>query len=73
MRSTKPGLNETRNKITGMERKYTKIRQVITEFEQLTSKYLDKQHLLAGDNTFISCNQYDDLAKVLYKAIQEDE
>ena len=41
------------------------VRRVIAHFGQLTSKYPDKQHILAGSNTLISCSQYDDLASAL--------
>ena len=46
------------------------IKRIITGYGQLTSKYPDKQNLLAGQNTFISCSQYDDLAAALSKEFE---
>jgi len=44
-------------------------RDIILDFGQLTSKYRDKKHLLAGQNTFISSSQYDNLATALFEAV----
>ena len=41
------------------------LRNIIVNAGQLTSKYPDKKHLLAGENTFISCSQYEDLAQAI--------
>jgi hypothetical protein len=49
------------------------VRRIITIYGQLTSKYPDKAHLLVGDNTFISCSQYDDLAHAIIKEPESKE
>lgn len=47
-----------------------RIRGIISEYGQLTTKYPDKQHLLAGRDTFISCSQYNDLAEAIAKELK---
>ena len=67
------GYNKARTEIlnSDVDLSEEEIRRIITTFGQLTSKYPDKKHLLAGDNTFISCSQYDDLAKTIDTAIKK--
>ena len=48
----------------------SEIERIILEYGQLTSKYPDKEHLLAGENTFISCSQYDDLATAIAQFVR---
>lgn len=45
------------------------VKRVILKFGQLTSIYLDKKDLLAGQNTFISASQYEDLANAIQELI----
>jgi hypothetical protein len=47
-----------------------KVRRIIVEHGQLTSRYPDKQHLLAGNNTYISSSQYEDLAQAIVREIK---
>jgi hypothetical protein len=47
------------------------LRNIIFHYGQLTSKYQDKKNLLPGDNTFISCSQYEDLAQAIVSYLQK--
>jgi hypothetical protein len=55
--------------VLGKVKEEKDIRGIICHFGQLTSKYPDKRHLIAGDNTFISSSQYEDLAAAIVEEL----